>query len=119
MGSQGKEGDKRHPNDIPDNERDYYLERVYPSFGNLAPRDVASRQAKYRCDEGKGVNESGLAVYLDFSDSINRLGEKKISEKYGNLFQMYEKITGRQPIQNANENLPSGSLHYGWIVGGL
>lgn len=108
-------GDKRHPNDIPDSERDYYLERVYPSFGNLAPRDVASRQAKYRCDEGRGVNESGKAVYLDFADAIKRLGEGKISERYGNLFEMYEKITGQNPYKQPMMIYPAP--HY--TMGGL
>ncbi|MEN0058094.1 MAG: fumarate reductase/succinate dehydrogenase flavoprotein subunit [Bdellovibrio sp.] len=108
-------GDKRHPNEIPENERDYYLERVYPSFGNLAPRDVASRQAKYRCDEGRGVNESGKAVYLDFADSIKRLGEDKISERYGNLFEMYDKITGQNPYQRPMMIYPAP--HY--TMGGL
>lgn len=108
-------GDKRHPSQIPENERDYYLERVYPSFGNLAPRDVASRQAKYRCDEGRGVNESGKAVYLDFADSIKRLGEDKISERYGNLFEMYEKITGQNPYKQPMMIYPAP--HY--TMGGL
>ncbi|ASD62060.1 fumarate reductase/succinate dehydrogenase flavoprotein subunit [Bdellovibrio bacteriovorus] len=108
-------GDKRHPNDIPENERDYYLERVYPSFGNLAPRDVASRQAKYRCDEGRGVNESGKAVYLDFADAIKRLGEDKISERYGNLFEMYDKITGQNPYKQPMMIYPAP--HY--TMGGL
>ncbi|WP_413292096.1 fumarate reductase/succinate dehydrogenase flavoprotein subunit [Bdellovibrio sp. HCB185ZH] len=108
-------GDKRHPNDIPENERDYYLERVYPSFGNLAPRDVASRQAKYACDEGRGVNESGKAVYLDFADSIKRLGEDKIAERYGNLFEMYDKITGDNPYKRPMMIYPAP--HY--TMGGL
>ncbi|MEK2689446.1 fumarate reductase/succinate dehydrogenase flavoprotein subunit [Bdellovibrio sp. GT3] len=108
-------GDKRHPNDIPENERDYYLERVYPSFGNLAPRDVASRQAKYACDEGRGVNESGKAVYLDFADAIKRLGEDKISERYGNLFEMYDKITGENPYKRPMKIYPAP--HY--TMGGL
>ncbi len=108
-------GDKRHPNDIPESERDYYLERIYPSFGNLAPRDVASRQAKYACDEGRGVNESGKAVYLDFADSIKRLGEDKISERYGNLFQMYDKITGQNPYKQPMMIYPAP--HY--TMGGL
>lgn len=108
-------GDKRHPNDIPDDERDYYLERIYPSFGNLAPRDVASRQAKYRCDEGRGVGDSGKAVYLDFRDAINRLGEHKIAERYGNLFQMYEKITGENPYKQPMRIYPAP--HY--TMGGL
>ncbi len=108
-------GDKRHPAEIPEIERDYYLERVYPSFGNLAPRDVASRQAKYRCDEGRGVNEAGQAVYLDFADSIKRLGEDKISERYGNLFEMYEKITGENPYKRPMMIYPAP--HY--TMGGL
>lgn len=108
-------GDKRHPNQIPEDERDYYLERVYPSFGNLAPRDVASRQAKYRCDEGRGVNESGKAVYLDFADAIKRLGEDKISERYGNLFEMYDKITGQNPYKQPMMIYPAP--HY--TMGGL
>jgi succinate dehydrogenase / fumarate reductase flavoprotein subunit len=108
-------GDKRHPNDIPDSERDYYLERIYPSFGNLAPRDVASRQAKYRCDEGYGVGDSGKAVYLDFRDAILRLGEAKISERYGNLFQMYEKIAGENPYKQPMKIYPAP--HY--TMGGL
>ncbi len=108
-------GDKRDPGAIPDSERDYYLERVYPSFGNLAPRDVSSRQAKYRADEGRGVGDSGLAVYLDFRDAINRLGEKAISEKYGNLFQMYDKITGENPYKRPMRIYPA--VHY--TMGGL
>lgn len=108
-------GDKRHPNEIPESERDYYLERVYPSFGNLAPRDVASRQAKYRCDEGRGVNETGKAVYLDFADAIKRLGEDKISERYGNLFEMYDKITGDNPYKMPMRIYPAP--HY--TMGGL
>ena len=108
-------GDKRHPNQIPEDERDYYLERIYPSFGNLAPRDVASRQAKYRCDEGRGVNESGKAVYLDFADAIKRLGEDKISERYGNLFEMYDKITGQNPYKQPMMIYPAP--HY--TMGGL
>lgn len=107
--------DKRHPNDIPESERDYFLERIYPSFGNLAPRDVASRQAKFACDSGRGVNETGKAVYLDFADSIRRLGEQKISERYGNLFEMYEKITGHNPYQRPMMIYPAP--HY--TMGGL
>lgn len=108
-------GDKRPGSQIPEDERDYYLERVYPSFGNLAPRDVASRQAKYRVDEGHGVGPTGVAVYLDFKDAINRLGEKKISEKYGNLFEMYEKITGENPYKTPMCIYPAP--HY--TMGGL
>jgi succinate dehydrogenase / fumarate reductase flavoprotein subunit len=108
-------GDKRHPNEIPENERDYYLERIYPSFGNLAPRDVASRQAKYACDQGRGVNETGKAVYLDFAESIKRLGQEKIAERYGNLFEMYEKITGDNPYKMPMMIYPAP--HY--TMGGL
>jgi len=89
-----KKGDTRPPDQIPESERDYYLERIYPSYGNLAPRDVSSRQAKYRCDEGLGVGPGGLGVYLDFSDAFKRLGKKVIAERYGNLFDMYARITG-------------------------
>lgn len=110
-----KKGDRRAPHEIPESERDYYLERVYPSFGNLAPRDVSSRQAKYRADEGRGVGETGLAVYLDFRDAIQRQGERVISEKYGNLFQMYEKITGENPYQQPMRIYPA--VHY--TMGGL
>jgi succinate dehydrogenase / fumarate reductase flavoprotein subunit len=88
-----KAGDTRKPGDIPEEDRDYYLERKYPSFGNLAPRDIASRAAKEQCDDGRGVGPGGRGVYLDFADSIKRLSEDKIRERYGNLFQMYEKIT--------------------------
>jgi succinate dehydrogenase / fumarate reductase, flavoprotein subunit len=110
-----KAGDKRAPGEIPDAERDYYLERVYPSFGNLAPRDVASRQAKYCVDEGRGVGPSGVAVYLDFRDAISRYGESKIAEKYGNLFQMYDKITGENPYKMPMRMYPAP--HY--TMGGL
>jgi succinate dehydrogenase / fumarate reductase flavoprotein subunit len=85
-----KVGDKRHPNDIPEEERDYYLERKYPTFGNMVPRDVASRNAKMVCDEGRGVGETGLAVYLDFAEAIKDFGRKTIEERYGNLFEMYK-----------------------------
>lgn len=108
-------GDRRPPNEIPESERDYYLERIYPSFGNLAPRDIASRQAKFRCDEGHSVLPSESAVYLDFKDSINRLGEDKIAEKYGNLFQMYDKITGENPYKMPMKIYPAP--HY--TMGGL
>lgn len=107
-------GDKRSPEQIPEADRDYYLERVYPSFGNLAPRDIASRQAKFRVDEGKGVAGTE-AVYLDFKDAINRLGEDKISEKYGNLFEMYEKISGENPYKMPMKIYPAP--HY--TMGGL
>lgn len=110
-----KKDDKRKPKDIPDADRDYYLERVYPSFGNLAPRDVASRQAKYRSDKGYGVGPTGKAVYLDFRDSIQRMGKAAVSEKYGNLFQMYEKITGDNPYETPMRIYPA--VHY--TMGGL
>ena len=100
-----KKGDTRPPEQIPEDERDYYLERKYPSFGNLVPRDVASRNAKQVCDEGRGVGESGLAVYLDFNDAIKRLGVETIKEKYGNLFQMYQKITDEDSVQGADAHL--------------
>ncbi len=108
-------GDKRKPEEIPDDERDYYLERRYPAFGNLVPRDVASRAAKQACDEGKGVGPSGLAVYLDFRDAIIRLGRHIIAERYGNLFEMYEKITGDDPYKSPMRIYPA--VHY--TMGGL
>jgi succinate dehydrogenase / fumarate reductase flavoprotein subunit len=108
-------GDKRVASQIPDNERDYFLERKYPSFGNLVPRDVASRNGKEQCDEGKGVGKSGLAVYLDFADSINRLGEDAVREKYGNLFDMYAQITGENPYKEPMRIYPA--VHY--TMGGL
>jgi succinate dehydrogenase / fumarate reductase, flavoprotein subunit len=110
-----KKGDKRPPNQIPPAERDYYLERKYPSFGNLVPRDVASRNAKQVCDEGRGVGETGLAVYLDFADAIQRLGKPLIKERYGNLFDMYERITGEDPYQVPMRIFPA--IHY--TMGGL
>ncbi|MFC2123403.1 fumarate reductase/succinate dehydrogenase flavoprotein subunit [Bacteroidota bacterium] len=108
-------GDKRHANDIPDEERDYYLERRYPAFGNLVPRDVASRAAKERCDAGYGVGDTGLAVNLDFRDAINNQGKKAIEGKYGNLFEMYETITGLNPYEEPMRIYPAG--HY--TMGGL
>lgn len=108
-------GDNRKAVDIPSEERDYYLERKYPSFGNLVPRDVASRNAKEMCDLGKGVGETGLAVYLDFQDAINRNGLNTILKKYGNLFQMYEKITARNPSSEPMMIYPA--VHY--TMGGL
>jgi succinate dehydrogenase / fumarate reductase flavoprotein subunit len=108
-------GDKRAPNEIPEGERDYYLERKYPSFGNLVPRDVASRSAKEQCDQHKGVGESGMAVYLDFRDAIAREGEEAIRARYGNLFQMYERITGENPYQVPMRIYPA--VHY--TMGGL
>ncbi|HLD99915.1 MAG TPA: fumarate reductase/succinate dehydrogenase flavoprotein subunit, partial [Bdellovibrionota bacterium] len=110
-----KAGDNRPPSQVPDEERDYYLERVYPSYGNLAPRDVSSRQAKFRVDEGRGVGESRMAVYLDFRDSLKRLGYSKITERYGNLFQMYEKITDENPYEVPMRIYPA--VHY--TMGGL
>jgi succinate dehydrogenase flavoprotein subunit len=110
-----KTGDTRPPSQIPENERDYYLERRYPSFGNLVPRDVASRNAKVVCDEGRGVGETKLAVYLDFRDAIQRLGRKVIEERYGNLFEMYERITGEDPYQVPMRIFPA--IHY--TMGGL
>ncbi len=94
-----KPGDKRAPGSIAESERDYYLERKYPSFGNLAPRDIASRSAKEMCDAGHGINELGIGVYLDFADSIARLGKDTIQARYGNLFHMYHKITGEDPYE--------------------
>jgi succinate dehydrogenase / fumarate reductase flavoprotein subunit len=110
-----QKGDKRPPSEIPDSERDYYLERKYPSFGNLAPRDLASRGAKEVCDEGRGVGESGLGVYLDFADSIKRLGEGVIRERYGNLFEMYQRITDEDPYKVPMRIYPA--VHY--TMGGL
>jgi succinate dehydrogenase flavoprotein subunit len=107
--------DKRHPAEIPEDERDYYLENKYPSFGNLVPRDVASRNAKEQCDRGKGVGSTGLAVYLDFSEAINRDGAGVIMQKYGNLFHMYEKITAADPTQEPMMIYPA--VHY--TMGGL
>ena len=112
-----KKGDTRLPESIPDNERDYYLERLYPSFGNLVPRDVASRRAKEMCDNGFGVGPTSIAVYLDFSDAIQRNSKEGISEKYGNLFDMYHEITGEDPLQYADANLPCGTLHDGRALG--
>ncbi|MFZ3045459.1 MAG: fumarate reductase/succinate dehydrogenase flavoprotein subunit [Desulfatirhabdiaceae bacterium] len=108
-------GDKRSPDQIPESERDYYLENKYPSFGNLVPRDVASRNATEQCDLGKGVGETGLAVYLDFRDAIKRDGQDLIAQKYGNLFQMYEKITAQNPYETPMMIYPAS--HY--VMGGL
>lgn len=110
-----KAGDKRSPKEIPESERDYYLERKYPSFGNLSPRDISSRAAKQVCDEGRGVGASGLGVYLDFTEAIKRLGHKTIEARYGNLFQMYEKITGEDPYKTPMRIYPA--VHY--TMGGL
>ncbi len=108
-------GDARKPQDIPEDERDYYLERLYPSFGNLVPRDVASRRAKEMCDKGFGVGPTKLAVYLDFADAINRLGKHVIEERYGNLFDMYHEITAEDPYQAPMRIYPA--VHY--TMGGL
>lgn len=108
-------GDERRPADIPEEDRDYYLERKYPSFGNLVPRDVASRAAKEQCDAGYGVGRTGKAVYLDFRDAINRMGAGQVEAKYGNLFQMYEKITGDNPYETPMRIYPA--VHY--VMGGL
>jgi succinate dehydrogenase / fumarate reductase flavoprotein subunit len=108
-------GDTRAPGDIPENERDYYLERSYPAFGNLVPRDIASRAAKNVCDEGRGVGPGGLGVYLDFADAIGRLGRHAVEEKYGNLFEMYQRITGEDPYRVPMRIYPA--VHY--TMGGL
>src|SRR5215217_6041709 len=107
--------DKRDPRDIPEEDRDYYLERMYPSFGNLVPRDIASRAAKNVCDEGRGVGPGGLGVYLDFADAIKRLGRQAVEARYGNLFDMYAQITGENPYQTPMRIYPA--VHY--TMGGL
>jgi succinate dehydrogenase / fumarate reductase flavoprotein subunit len=109
------ENDQRRPQDIPEDERDYYLERIYPAFGNLVPRDIASRAAKNVCDEGRGVGPGGRGVYLDFADAIDRLGKPAVEAKYGNLFEMYERITGENPYQQPMRIYPA--VHY--TMGGL
>ncbi len=110
-----KKGDKRPPNEIPEEERDYYLERKYPTYGNMVPRDVASRNAKMVCDEGRGVGETGRAVYLDFRDAIKEFGRKTIEERYGNLFEMYKLITGEDAYEVPMRIYPT--VHY--TMGGL
>src|SRR5438445_13219933 len=110
-----KEDCGKSPNQIPDNERDYYLERKYPSYGNLSPRDISSRAAKEVCDEGRGVGPGGRGVYLDFADAIKRLGEQTIRERYGNLFEIYEKITGENAYKMPMRIYPA--IHY--TMGGL
>ena len=110
-----QKGDTRRPESIPEAERDYYLERKYPSFGNLVPRDVASRNSKQVCDEGRGVGDTGLAVYLDFAEAIERLGREAIAAKYGNLFHMYQKITDEDPYRAPMRIYPA--IHY--TMGGL
>ncbi|SDS98271.1 fumarate reductase/succinate dehydrogenase flavoprotein subunit [Actinopolymorpha singaporensis] len=108
-------GDSRPPEQIPEDERDYYLERIYPSFGNLVPRDIASRAAKNVCDEGRGVGPGGQGVYLDFADAIARMGREKVAERYGNLFEMYERITAEDPYTRPMRIYPA--VHY--TMGGL
>jgi succinate dehydrogenase / fumarate reductase flavoprotein subunit len=108
-------GDTRAPKDIPESDRDYFLERIYPAFGNLVPRDIASRAAKRMCDEGRGVGATGYSVYLDFADAISRLGEGRIRERYGNLFAMYDEITGEDPYRQPMRIYPAP--HY--VMGGL
>ncbi|MBE9561589.1 MAG: fumarate reductase/succinate dehydrogenase flavoprotein subunit, partial [Proteobacteria bacterium] len=110
-----KSGDNRHPNEIPETERDYFLETKYPSFGNLVPRDVASRSIKQICDEGRGIGKTGLAVYLDFKDAIIRQGKKQIENKYGNIFHIYEKITDEDAYKTPMQIYPA--VHY--TMGGL
>ncbi|MDP9865130.1 MULTISPECIES: fumarate reductase/succinate dehydrogenase flavoprotein subunit [Streptosporangium] len=110
-----KAGDDRPVSQIPEEERDYYLERIYPAFGNLVPRDIASRAAKNVCDEGRGVGPGGLGVYLDFADAIRRLGRDAVEKKYGNLFEMYERITGEDPYTQPMRIYPA--VHY--TMGGL
>lgn len=110
-----KQGDHRAPAAVPESERDYFLERKYPSFGNLAPRDIASRAAKEACDDGRGVGPGGLGVYLDFADAINRLGKNTIAERYGNLFDMYQRITDENPYEQPMRIYPA--VHY--TMGGL
>ena len=108
-------GDKRSPNEIPEDQRDYYLERKYPSFGNLAPRDISSRSAKEVCEDGKGISATGFGVYLDFKDAIERLGKNTIKERYGNLFEMYERIAATDPYKEPMQIYPAS--HY--TMGGL
>jgi succinate dehydrogenase / fumarate reductase, flavoprotein subunit len=110
-----KEDCKKPPTEIAEGDRDYYLERIYPSFGNLVPRDIASRAAKNVCDEGRGVGASGLAVYLDFADAIQKMGEKEVSARYGNLFEIYDKITGENPYKQPMRIYPA--VHY--TMGGV
>jgi succinate dehydrogenase / fumarate reductase flavoprotein subunit len=110
-----KKGDTRRPNDVPELERDYYLERKYPSYGNLAPRDISSRAAKEICDDGRGVGPGGRGVYLDFADAIKRLGEETVRERYGNLFEMYERITAENAYERPMRIYPAP--HY--AMGGL
>ena len=115
LGAEERRATSAPPSEIPESERDYYLERKYPSFGNLAPRDIASRAAKEVCDEGRGVGPSGRGVYLDFADAIKRLGRKTIEERYGNLFEMYHDITAEDPYEVPMRIYPAP--HY--TMGGL
>src|SRR5205814_1593314 len=110
-----KKSDERPPNQIPEEDRDYFLERKYPSFGNLAPRDIASRAVKEACDEGRGVGPGGRGVFLDFADAIKRIGQESVRERYGNLFEMYEKITGEDAYKLPMRIYPA--VHY--TMGGL
>ncbi len=119
VGAQEAGRQPRRPAQIPEDERDYYLERKYPSFGNLAPRDIASRAAKQVCDEGRGVGPGGRGVFLDFADRIKRLGKPVIAERYGNLFDMYTTITGEDPYAVPMRIYPARALHDGRAVGGL
>ncbi len=114
-------GDKRPPNGIPEDERDYFLERIYPAFGNLVPRDIASRAAKRMCDSGHGVGNTGYAVYLDFADAINRLGKDTVRDRYGNLFQMYDEITAENPYETPMRIYPAPHYTMGglWVDYGL
>jgi succinate dehydrogenase / fumarate reductase flavoprotein subunit len=116
-----KKGDERLPNQIPENERDYFLERIYPAFGNLVPRDIASRAAKRMCDEGFGVGKTGYSVYLDFADAIRRLGKETVRDRYGNLFQMYDEITGEDPYSTPMRIYPAPHYTMGglWVDYGL
>ena len=114
-----KKGETRAAKDIPESERDYYLESRYPSFGNLVPRDVASRNAKEVCDEGRGVGPRGQGVYLDFADAIQRLGLETVREKYGNLFDIYQRITGEDAYTVPMRIYPAPHYTMGGLVGGL
>ena len=113
------QGGQMRPRDVAEDDRDYYLERKYPSFGNLVPRDVASRNAKVVCDKGHGVATSGRGVFLDFRDAIKRVGEDSIKAKYGNLFDMYNEITDENAYQTPDDDIPRLALHHGWHVGRL
>ena len=119
FGCRKRGGDTRQASQIPEAERDYYLERKYPSYGNLAPRDIASRAAKEVCDEGRGVGPGGKGVYLDFADSIKRSGEQAIRERYDNLFEMYERITGENAYKTPMRIYPAFTTPWagpGWIT---